>query len=41
MAGETVTGVTTMYMDQGLDTGDMIKKVEVPVDSDINYGGTA
>jgi methionyl-tRNA formyltransferase len=38
MAGETVTGVTTMYMDQGLDTGDMIKKVEVPVDSDINYG---
>src|SRR5690606_41881085 len=23
-AGETVTGVTTMYMDEGLDTGDMI-----------------
>jgi len=38
MAGETVTGVTTMYMDQGLDTGDMIKKVVVPVDSDMNYG---
>lgn len=29
--GETVTGVTTMYMDEGLDTGDMILKSETPV----------
>lgn len=32
--GETVTGVTTMRMDAGLDTGDMIMKAEVPVASD-------
>jgi methionyl-tRNA formyltransferase len=38
MAGEAVTGVTTMYMDQGLDTGDMIKKATVPIDGDIDYG---
>lgn len=29
--GETVTGVTTMQMDEGLDTGDMIMKTEVPI----------
>ncbi len=29
--GETVTGVTTMRMDEGLDTGDMILKEEVPL----------
>ena len=30
-----VTGVTIMYMDVGMDTGDMISKVEVPIlDSD-------
>jgi len=29
-----VTGVTTMQMDEGLDTGDMIMKTEVPVDED-------
>lgn len=27
-AGDTVTGVTTMYMAEGLDTGDMIMKTE-------------
>lgn len=32
--GEKVTGVTTMQMDEGLDTGDMIMKTEVPVDED-------
>ena len=32
--GETVTGVTTMQMDEGLDTGDMIRKTEVPVAED-------
>lgn len=29
--GEKVTGVTTMQMDEGLDTGDMIMKEEVPI----------
>ena len=29
--GEAVTGITTMQMDVGLDTGDMIQKVEVPI----------
>ena len=32
--GEQVTGVTTMQMDEGLDTGDMIMKTEVPVAAD-------
>ena len=33
--GYDVTGVTIMYMDVGMDTGDMISKVEVPIlDSD-------
>jgi methionyl-tRNA formyltransferase len=35
MRGESVTGVTIMYMAEGLDTGDMISRVEVPIeDSD-------
>lgn len=29
--GDKVTGVTTMYMDEGLDTGDMILKKEIEV----------
>ncbi len=29
--GETVSGVTTMYMDVGMDTGDMITKAEIPI----------
>ena len=29
--GEDVTGVTTMQMDEGLDTGDMLLKTEVPI----------
>lgn len=29
--GDTVTGVTTMYMDVGMDTGDMILKEEVSI----------
>ena len=32
--GESVTGVTTMQMDEGLDTGDMIMKREVPIAED-------
>ena len=30
--GESVTGVTTMQMDEGLDTGDMLEKVEITLD---------
>ncbi len=36
MAGETVTGVTTMFMDAGLDTGDMLLREEVQIDADMN-----
>lgn len=31
ISGEKVTGITTMQMDEGLDTGDMLLKVEVPI----------
>ena len=31
--GEGVTGVTTMQMDEGLDTGDMLLKTEIPIDA--------
>ena len=30
--GENVTGVTTMQMDEGLDTGDMLLKTEIVID---------
>ena len=33
--GETVSGVTTMYMAEGLDTGDMILKEEVAIPDDM------
>ena len=29
--GDKKTGITTMYMEQGMDTGDMIKKEEVEI----------
>ncbi len=29
--GETKTGITTMFMGEGLDTGDMLEKVETPI----------
>ncbi len=32
--GETETGVTTMYMAEGLDTGDMILKKKLPIEPD-------
>ncbi|BDY02981.1 methionyl-tRNA formyltransferase [Ferrimonas sp. YFM] len=32
-AGDEVTGVTIMQMDEGLDTGDMLHKVELPIDT--------
>ncbi len=38
MKGEEVTGVTTMYMDIGMDTGDMILKAEVPIGKDDTTG---
>ena len=36
--GEKVTGVTTMYMDVGMDTGDMILKEEVAIGEDETTG---
>ena len=36
--GDQVTGVTTMRMDEGLDTGDMIMKEEVQIRSDETGG---
>lgn len=30
--GEVVTGITLMYMAEGLDTGDMLAKAEVPIE---------
>ena len=32
LAVDTVTGVTAMYMDEGVDTGDMILKMELPIE---------
>ena len=37
--GEQVTGVTTMQMNEGLDTGDMLLKVEIPIE-DKETGGS-
>ncbi|MCI8485863.1 MAG: methionyl-tRNA formyltransferase [Clostridia bacterium] len=36
--GEKVTGVTTMYMDEGMDTGDMLLKQEVSIGEDETTG---
>lgn len=36
--GDSVTGVTTMYMDEGMDTGNMITKAEVKIDAQDTYG---
>jgi len=36
--GDNETGVTTMYMDKGMDTGDMILKTELPIEKDDTYG---
>ena len=35
--GERVTGITTMYMDVGLDTGDMIFKREFVIENEHNF----
>lgn len=37
MNGECKTGITIMYMNEGLDTGDMIEKKEVLIDINDNY----
>lgn len=34
---ETTTGVTIMYMDKGMDTGDMLLKKEMPIEKDDTY----
>lgn len=36
--GETRTGITTMYMDSGMDTGDMIVKAELTIGPDETTG---
>lgn len=36
--GEKITGITTMYMDVGMDTGDMILKEEVNIGEDETTG---
>ena len=36
--GEKVSGVTTMQMDEGLDTGDMLLKKEIPLEADETGG---
>lgn len=36
--GERKTGVTTMQMDVGLDTGNMLLRAEVAIDEDMNVG---
>ena len=38
MDGERVTGVTVMYMEEGLDTGAMLAKCEVEIRDDENFG---
>ncbi|NJD04601.1 MAG: methionyl-tRNA formyltransferase [Ruminiclostridium sp.] len=35
--GDSVSGVTTMYMDEGMDTGDMLLKKEVEINEDMTY----
>ncbi len=38
MAGDTETGVTTMLMDAGLDTGDILQQAVLPLDAIENLG---
>ncbi len=35
--GKKVTGITTMYMDVGLDTGDMLLWEEIPIEENDNF----
>lgn len=36
--GEKKTGITTMFMEEGLDTGDIIESIEFKLDDEINAG---
>jgi methionyl-tRNA formyltransferase len=36
--GDSVTGITTMYMDEGMDTGDILLKKEIPIPIDMTFG---
>ncbi len=36
--GEKTTGITTMYMDVGMDTGDMLLKREIDIDDEVTAG---
>lgn len=38
MAGDRVSGVTTMFMNEGLDTGDIILQMPADIDEDMNHG---
>lgn len=38
MAGDTETGVTTMRMDAGLDTGDILRQASLPLGDTENWG---
>lgn len=38
MDGETMTGITTMFMNEGMDTGDMILRDEFPIPDEADYG---
>lgn len=35
--GKNETGITVMYMNEGLDTGDMLEKAVVPIDENDNF----
>ena len=39
--GEKKTGVTTMFMEKGLDTGDMLIKTEIDIEPEDTYGTLA
>ncbi|MBO8158518.1 methionyl-tRNA formyltransferase [Thermosyntropha sp.] len=38
MDGRKETGVTTMFMEEGLDTGDIIMQLKVPIEENITHG---
>ena len=38
LRGYTHTGITTMFMDVGMDTGDMLRKVEIPIPETMTAG---
>lgn len=38
MSGDKLSGVTTMFMNTGLDTGDIILQMPVDIDEDVDHG---